>query len=108
MYSVRSWSFFSLMFFFSLLYILFAFYFTNPVLIKQTILGNYDLNYKLTLLFALFIGLKTATSTINLVLLIIISGLTGANLAFLIKSLKLSKNIKQINFAAAGMFFGTT
>ena len=81
----------------ALVYILMIVFLMNSNLIKNTLLGNHDLGYKVKIVFYLMLGMWTSMSRIGLFLLITTAVLTGLNISFLsqkIKSLKLQGNLK--------------
>jgi hypothetical protein len=73
----------------ALAYFVFSIYFGNLSLVQNTIFGQFPYSYKLNLLSALLMGAFSAISTLNLVVLAILSLLTGANLALILKRIKL-------------------
>lgn len=86
-------------------YFLVSFYFTNPSLINQTILGNFSLSYKYQLIWELFLGLGMALGEVKLWLLLIVSVLTGVNLALLLDRIIPLKNPVS-NLAVGGSILG--
>lgn len=70
------------------LYVMATIYLMNAGLVKDAIFGTHSLSYKWNLLLALLAGMWTAMSTLSLVLLIVASILTGANLTLVLKRLK--------------------
>ena len=90
----------------SILYFLLSIYLTNPTLITDTVLGNYSLIYKEHIISGLLQGLTTSISSLNLILLISISILTGLNLALLSGRMHLLQK-KSGHLLAGGSILGT-
>ena len=61
-------------------YFIIVIYFMNVSLVTDTILGYYPMDYKFNLLVALLGGIWTAMSSLNLIMLCLLSLLSGANL----------------------------
>jgi hypothetical protein len=70
-------------------YFVFSIYFGNLSLVQNTIFGQFPYLYKQSLLTALLMGAFTSISTLNLIVLAVLSLLTGANLALILKRIKL-------------------
>ncbi len=106
---------------FGLVYFCLNIYALNYRLVYQTLWGNYPTVYKLNILSVLLDGARSSLSEINLITLILVSILTGANLYMLIKRIvylhkirKLTAEVKQESevqsrwgiLAAIGSFLG--
>lgn len=100
MSSVLNTRFFILTIIFSTVYLLLNVYFANWSLFNHTFLGNFPFEYKIKLSFALTNGLVTTMSVLNFYSLIIISVLTGLNIALLLRV------FKNLAFQKAQMAFG--
>lgn len=106
--SVLNRQFFIGAFSIAVLYLLLNVYFTNYSLINQSYFGSYDFGYKLNISLALLQGLFTAMSGFNLVILIMMSFLTGANLVLVFRNLRTNFAKKGIHMAfGLGSFLGT-
>lgn len=90
---------FLLSFFIGGLYAQLSLYLLNIKLVKATILGNFSLSYKATLLFQLLGGLWTALSIVDLLLLIITSLLAGFNILLIIKTFRKIKQHGNLTLA---------
>ena len=91
----------------AVLYLLVTTYLMNFRLLKMTLLGSYDLEYKIKLLTTLLGGMWTAMSGFGLVMLIIIAVLTGANLTLIFKRVMDIRSFSKLNFFASfGSAFG--
>lgn len=81
----------------ALVYVLLIIFLMNGNLIKNTLLGNHDIGYKVKIVIYLMLGMWTSMSRVGLFLLITTAILTGLNISFLsqkIKSLKSQGNLK--------------
>ena len=79
----------------------------NFTLVKDTLLGNYPLNYKFSIMRDLLGSLWTAMPLLNVFLLFTIAILTGLNLILIVNQLyKFRENGKIELFAGGGMLFG--
>ncbi len=89
------------------LYLVTNTYLMNFRLLKMTLLGSYDFEYKVKLLTALLGGMWTAMSGFGLTMLIIIAVLTGANLTLIFKRvIEIHSFGKSGLFASFGSAFG--
>lgn len=83
--AIFSKKFFIFSLIFGLSYFALNIYVLNYRLVTQTVWGNYPAVYKFNILQVLLEGAGSSMSDINLIVLILISTLTGANLYMLIK-----------------------
>src|SRR3989344_6725075 len=89
------------------LYSVLTIYLMNFRLLKMTLLGSFDLEYKIKLLIALLGGMWTAMSGFGLTMLIIIALLTGANLTLIFKRVMDIRSFNKLSFfASLGSAFG--
>lgn len=86
----------------ALVYLTSSIYLMNFTLVKNTIIGNYDLAYKLKLLLALLEGMWTAMTRIGLFLLIITSILTGVNITLIGIRIMKMQTLKNVHYIAGG------
>lgn len=78
----------------------------NYRLVFSTLIGDYPLTYKSTLIFNLLEGASTAFSKIDFVLLVITSILVGVNILLIIKTIiKLETQKKRLSFSVGGSAF---
>jgi len=84
------------------LYVTVTVYLMNAGLVKDTIFGAHSLSYKWNLLVALLTGMWTAMSTLSLVLLIVVSILTGANLTLVVQRIKTIRASGKMSFMVGG------
>jgi len=81
------------------IYLISAVYLMNAELAVSTLFGNFTLSYKISLMSALLGGMWTAITRVELVILIITSILTGANLTLIVQrisSLYFSKKLQLV------------
>lgn len=83
-------------------YIIVTTYLMNFSLVRNTIVGNYPLEYKGRLLLALAQGMWTAMTKQALSLLFVTALLTGVNLSLLVNRLKELKRRGNIRFVVGG------
>lgn len=88
--------------FISVIYILFSALFINFRLLQNTVFGYYSLNYKITILFSLVVGIFTSQSTISLILLFILALLTAINLVLVFKKIAILRRMKQLRLVTGG------
>lgn len=67
------------------IYTLFTVYAMNGVLVKDTLLGDFPLDYKFNIMIALLAGMWTAMTGAGLLILIATAFLTGINLTLVFK-----------------------
>lgn len=84
------------------LYVMTTIYLMNAGLVKDALFGTHSLSYKWNLLMALLAGMWTAMSTLSLVLLIVASILTGANLVLVVQRLKTIQASGKMSFVVGG------
>ncbi len=84
------------------LYVIVTVYLMNAGLVKDTIFGAHSLEFKWNLLVALLLGMWTAMSRLSLVFLILVSILTGANLALVVQRLKTIRSSGKMSFMVGG------
>ena len=77
-------------------------YLMNYRLVGNTILGDYGLNYKTSLLFSLLGGMWTAMTPSGLIVLILTSALTGINISLIIQRLKFMTGLGGFHLVAGG------
>ena len=89
------------------LYSVLTIYLMNFRLLKMTLLGSFDLEYKIKLLIALLGGMWTAMSGFGLTMLIVIALLTGANLTLMFRRIMQIHSFGKLSFFASfGSAFG--
>lgn len=86
----------------SIVYIVFTIYLMNARLVGDTILGEYSILYKVSLLFSLLKGIGTAMSTTGLLILFFIALLTGANLTLLWQKIKEVRKMENLHLVVGG------
>ena len=74
----------------------------NVRILKDTLWGDYDVTYKLKLLFSLLKGMWTAMSGPGLTVLFLVALLTGANLTLFFGKVNLLKNNKNLRLVVGG------
>lgn len=74
----------------------------NVRILRNTLGGDYDVTYKLKLLFSLLRGMWTAMSGPGLIVLFLVAFLTGANLTLLFGKVSLLKNNKNLRLVVGG------
>jgi len=74
----------------------------NVRILRDTLWGEYDVAYKLKLLFSLLKGMWTAMSGPGLTVLFLVALLTGANLTLLFSKVSLLKNNKKLRLVVGG------
>ena len=84
------------------LYIVVITYSMNVRILRDTLLGDYNIFYKLKLLYSLLQGMWTAMSGSGLIMLFLIALLTGANLTLLFSKVRLLKNNKRLRLVVGG------
>lgn len=84
------------------LYLILASYLTNYSLVLNTLVENYSLDYKLSLLSALFLGFWLSVPKIEVFLTMLIALLTGINLSILIVKANLLRKSKRIKLVVGG------
>lgn len=83
-------------------YLILSVYLMNLALVKLTIIGNYSIAYKLSLLIALLGGMLTAMAGTGLLLLILTAFLTGANLILISKRISTLKSSGKLHWVVGG------
>lgn len=84
------------------LYVIVITYSMNVRILRDTLGGDYDVAYKLKLLFSLLRGMWTAMSGPGLMVLFLVAFLTGANLTLLFGKVNLLKNNKSLRLVVGG------
>lgn len=84
------------------LYIILVTLFMNSSLARDTLVGGYGLDYKITVLISLLQGMWTAMSGSGVIMLFLIALLTGANLTLLFSKVRLLKNNKRLRLVVGG------
>ena len=74
----------------------------NSSLARDTLVGGYGLDYKITVLISLLQGMWTAMSGSGVIMLFLIALLTGANLTLLFSQVRLLKNNKRLRLVIGG------
>ena len=77
-------------------------YAMNGSLIIDTVIGEFSLQYKISLLLALLQGMWTSMSGIGIVVLLLTAFLTGANLTLLWQQISKIKSFKNLHFVVGG------
>lgn len=83
-------------------YLVSVIYLMNLGLVQDTLFGNHTISYKVSLMIALLGGMWTAMTGIGLVTLIIISLLTGANIALLVQRIKFLRSSGKLHLVVGG------
>ncbi len=83
-------------------YLVLTTYLMNGSLVKDTILGDFPLAYKVDLLLALLQGMWTAMNGLGLAVLILIAILTGINLTLVFQRIKQLKSAGKLHFMVGG------
>ncbi len=78
------------------LYIVVITYSMNVRILRDTLLGDYNIFYKLKLLYSLLQGMWTAMSASGLIALFFVAVLTGANLTLLFEKIKTFKKFDRL------------
>ncbi len=86
----------------SSVYIIFTIYMMNGELVKNTLLGNFPLDYKFDLMIALLQGMWTAMSGAGLFILFAIALLTGINLVLVFQRLSLLRSAGKLHLVVGG------
>lgn len=88
-------------------YFFLSIYLTNSSLYFDTIFGAHSINYKLKLIFALIDGARGSMSDLSFYSLILVSVLTGLNLAIIINRINILKNSGKFGlvFSSGGSIF---
>ena len=86
----------------ALFYVVVITYSMNVRILRDTLGGDYDVTYKLKLLFSLLRGMWTAMSGPGLMVLFLVAFLTGANLTLLFGKVNLLKNNKSLRLVVGG------
>lgn len=84
------------------LYVVTTIYLMNAGLVIDTIFGSHSLSYKWNLLVALLAGMWTAMSRLNLILLIAVAILTGANLTLVVQRLQMIRASGKVRLMVSG------
>lgn len=77
-------------------------YAMNGSLIIDTVIGEFSLQYKISLLLALLQGMWTSMSGIGIVILLLTAFLTGANLTLLWQHVRTIKSFKNLHVVVGG------
>lgn len=86
----------------ALVYILLIIFLMNSNLVKNTLLGNHDIGYKVKIVTYLMLGMWTSMSKIGLFLLITTAILTGLNISLLSEKIKTLKFQGNLQFVVGG------
>lgn len=86
----------------AIFYVIAITYSMNVRILRDTLGGDYDVTYKLKLLFSLLQGVWTAMSGPGLTVLFLVALLTGANLTLLFGKVSLLKNNKNLRLVVGG------
>ena len=84
------------------LYVILITYSMNVNILRDTLFGDYDFDYKFKLLFSLLQGMWTAMSGWGLTVLFLVALLTGANLTLFINKIRMLKNNKSLKLVVGG------
>lgn len=87
------------------IYVVLTILMMNGELVKQTILGNFPLDYKFNLLVALITGVSTSMTELGLFLLFITAILTGINVTLLFKKISQLKSSGKLHLVVGGSSF---
>ncbi|CAN5169939.1 hypothetical protein BH11PAT1_BH11PAT1_5120 [soil metagenome] len=88
--------------FISLFYIVLVIYSINISLIKDTLLGDYSLVYKLKIMTVLMQGMWTSMSISGMIVLWIVAVLTGANITLLYEKITTVKKFDKLQVVIGG------
>lgn len=92
---------------FAILYLLFAIYMMNYPLVFATLLGNFTLQYKFTVLLFLLLGATSAMDWNSLLMTTFIGLLTGLNLALILPQIHSLKTVQgRTLFFTSGSLLG--
>lgn len=83
-------------------YVIVITYSMNVRILMDTLWGDYDVAYKLRLLFSLIQGMWTAMNGPGLIVLFLVALLTGANLTLLFGKIDMLRNSKNIKLMVGG------
>ena len=84
------------------LYVILITYSMNVNILRDTLFGDYDFDYKFKLLFSLLQGMWTAMSGWGLTVLFLVALLTGANLTLFFNKIWMLKNNKSLKLVVGG------
>lgn len=85
-----------------IIYVVLTILLMNGELVKQTLLGNFPLDYKFNLLLALITGVATSMTKFGLFLLFLTAILTGVNITLLFKKITQLKSSGKLHLAIGG------
>ena len=74
----------------------------NFFLVKDSLLGNYPIFYKVKILFSLLLGMWTSMTLPSLLVLFIIALLTGANITLILKKISTLKKFGKLQLVVGG------
>ncbi len=86
----------------AIVYTIIVIYMMNFSLVKDAFTGGYSFTYIFSLLFALLKGMWTAMSGMGLLLLLLVSLLTGANLTLLWEKVKTLHKFERLHLVVGG------
>lgn len=84
------------------IYVIFVIYLMNGQLVRNTLLGDFPLSYKITLLVNLLGGMWTAMTGIGLFTLILTAVLTGVNLTLITQRISALRNSGNLHIVVGG------
>jgi hypothetical protein len=88
--------------FVSILYLILITLLVNSGLTKDTLVGNYGLDYKVRILVSLIQGMWTSMSPFGFLTLLIVALLTGANFVLLFEKITVIKRFDKLQFVVGG------
>lgn len=86
----------------SSLYLLFISLLMNSSLSRDTLVGDYGINYKIKILTSLVQGMWTSMTPSSLIVMIIIAVLTGANLTLLFEKINVFRKFDKLEIVVGG------
>ncbi|CAN5140710.1 hypothetical protein BH11PAT1_BH11PAT1_5830 [soil metagenome] len=86
----------------AIIYIVLVTYSMNIAIIKDTLLGEYSIFYKVKLMTVLLEGMWTAMSPSGLIALFLVAILTGANLTFVAEKFTTLKKFDKLHMVIGG------
>ena len=87
------------------IYVVLTILFMNGELVKQTLIGNFPIDYKFNLIAALIMGASTSMTGSGLFLLFITAILTGVNVTLLFKKISQLKSGGKLHLVVGGSSF---
>ena len=86
----------------AILYYVFFVFLNNYSLIYSTIVAQFPIHTKLSIIFSLLTGIGSSLSGLNIIILGIVAGLTGLNSTLLLQNLKVMKSYGSMKVVVGG------